>query len=137
MSTNRSGRRAAATGAALALEGELGIFRAAELLPAIVAALDGPSPVVFDLSRVTEIDTAGLQLLVFARREARARGRTLELVAPSEAVADLFGMVGLAPASGAPAAGPEPARRARRNRRAGKADATRAQAAEHREGAAS
>ena len=43
-----------------------------------------------DLSHVAEIDTAGLQLLWLLRREARAAGRALNIVAVSPAVADLL-----------------------------------------------
>ena len=46
--------------------------------------------VTLDLSRVGEIDTAGLQLLWLLRREAHASGRRLNIVAVSPAVADLL-----------------------------------------------
>ena len=46
--------------------------------------------VTLDLSRVGEIDTAGLQLLWLLRREAHASGRQLNIVAVSPAVADLL-----------------------------------------------
>jgi anti-sigma B factor antagonist len=87
-----SKRKKTNTGAPLRIEGELTIVRAAELKAAL---LDGPPPTAIDLSGVTEIDSAGLQLLLLARREAQARQGTLALRAPSPAVAELFGLLGL------------------------------------------
>jgi len=53
----------------LHIEGEFTIFRAMELKPVILAA---PPPLEIDLSGVTEMDTAGLQLLILAKRAAVA-----------------------------------------------------------------
>jgi anti-anti-sigma regulatory factor len=71
----------------LRIEGELTIFRAAELKPVLLAQ---PAPSAIDLSGVTEIDTAGLQLLMVAKQVALAEGRTLQLVATSPAVDELL-----------------------------------------------
>jgi anti-anti-sigma regulatory factor len=67
----------------LCIEGELTILRAAELKGVL---LDDPPPTEVDLSGVTEIDTAGIQLLMLAQREARSGGRSLHLLSPSVAV---------------------------------------------------
>ncbi len=71
------------------VEGDLTIYRAAELKPALAAALEGVGPFAIDLARVTEIDGAGLQLVVAARREAARRGRPVTLAGASPAVAEL------------------------------------------------
>lgn len=75
------------TPATLHIEGELTIFRAAELLQALTG---NPPPQEIDLSGVTEIDTAGLQLLMLAKKQALAAQRELRLVAHSAAVTDVF-----------------------------------------------
>lgn len=79
------------------IEGEMTIYHASSLKERLVGALGGgtdPSPRL-DLSRVTEIDTAGLQLILMARRLARARGRSLAVVEASPPVADLLRLCGL------------------------------------------
>jgi anti-sigma B factor antagonist len=48
-----------------------------------------------DLSGVTELDTAGLQLLLLLRRELAAEGRTLVLARPSDAVSGALALGGL------------------------------------------
>lgn len=48
-----------------------------------------------DLSAVTEMDTAGIQLLLLARREATQRQMTLRLLSPSPAVNDVVGLLQL------------------------------------------
>lgn len=80
---------AAAAGADLPvvrLDGELTIYRAAELKDVLVEALGCHPRLAIDLSGVAEIDTAGVQLLLLATRQARADERELSLVAPSPAV---------------------------------------------------
>jgi len=49
---------------------------------------------VLDLSAVTEFDSAGLQLLLMARREAARLGRQLVVSAASHAVRDVFALLG-------------------------------------------
>ncbi len=71
----------------LTLEGELTIFRAAELKPVL---LGNPQPLVIDLSGVTEIDTAGVQLLIQAKKMALQSQARLNLVACSPAVLDVL-----------------------------------------------
>ena len=73
--------------ALLTLEGELTIFRAAQLKPLL---LEDPRPLVIDLSGVTEIDTAGVQLLMQAKKMALQSQATLSLVACSSAVLDVL-----------------------------------------------
>ncbi len=80
----------------LPLDGELNIYRAAELRQVLLAALsDSPAGLELDLSGVSEIDSAGVQLLLAVRRDLHARGLPLRLSAPSAAVRELFELFAL------------------------------------------
>src|SRR5690242_5397864 len=79
----------------LRIEGEMTIYSAAALAERITAAIaGGGGKPRLDLSQVTEIDTAGLQLLLMARKLARSRGG-LTLLAASERVQALLRLCGL------------------------------------------
>lgn len=78
----------------LRLEPELTIYKAAALRQMLAEAL-GTGPLVLDLADVSEIDGAGLQLLMAARRDADARRISLTLRAHSAAVRDTFILCGL------------------------------------------
>jgi anti-anti-sigma factor len=80
----------------LFIEGELTLRRACELKQSLLARLARAQVLEVDLADVTEIDSAGLQLLLMARREARASGREVRLVSPSPAVLSMFEVLGLA-----------------------------------------
>lgn len=84
---------------ALHITGELTIFRAEELMPALLA---DPAPRVIDLSGVTDLDTAGLQLLMLAKKTALAAQRDLRLVGHSQAVIDVFELLNVAAYFGDP-----------------------------------
>ena len=77
----------------LAIEGELTIFRAAELKPVL---LDNPALTEIDLSGVTEFDSAGVQLLMLAKKTAMAEGRQLRLLAHSPPVIEVFELLNVA-----------------------------------------
>lgn len=80
----------------LRLEGELTIYSVAEARDLLSAALD-PGPVLqLNLSAVEELDTAGVQLLVWLKQEARRRGRTLVLTGHSPAVVEVFDLLQVA-----------------------------------------
>ncbi|HEX8785789.1 MAG TPA: STAS domain-containing protein [Telluria sp.] len=81
--------------ACLAVEGEMTIYRAAELKPALLNAVRTHGAPVLDLSAVTEFDSAGLQLLMMARREAATLGKRLDVSAASLAVRDVFALLGM------------------------------------------
>ncbi|MEV4510072.1 STAS domain-containing protein [Dactylosporangium sp. NPDC049525] len=75
----------------LELDGELTIAVAAEQQARLRAFLQQAAGAFeIDLSGVTELDTAGLQLLLAARREAAQRGAALTFLSPSRAVHDVF-----------------------------------------------
>jgi anti-anti-sigma factor len=77
----------------LRIEGELTIFRAMDLKPAL---LSNPSLTEVDLSGVSELDTAGVQLLMMAKKTATAEKRKFRLVGHSAAVIDVFDLLNLA-----------------------------------------
>ncbi|MBU4214838.1 MAG: STAS domain-containing protein [Actinobacteria bacterium] len=86
------------------MEGELDIQVAAERKSALMALVDslpvptadGPVPdLTLNLRQVTELDTAGLQLLLLGSREAARRGARLLLVDPSPAVTGALALVHL------------------------------------------
>jgi anti-anti-sigma factor len=81
--------------ACLAVEGEMTICRAAELKPALLDAVRAHDAPALDLAGVTEFDSAGVQLLLMARREAARLGKPLALLGASPAVRDTFALLGL------------------------------------------
>ncbi len=87
--------------AILHLTGELTIYVAAERKPEILAVL-ADSENEINLSGVTEIDGAGLQLLILAKREAMTAGKVLRLTEHSSAVQEVLDLTGLASEFGDP-----------------------------------
>ncbi len=81
----------------IVLTGGLNIYSAAGIKAQLLQAVAAASQVELDLLKVEELDTAGLQVLVLAKREAARCGHELRLVAHSDEVRealDLCGMVG-------------------------------------------
>jgi anti-anti-sigma regulatory factor len=64
-----------------------------ELKPIMLA---DPLPEEIDLSGVTEVDTAGVQLLMLAKRAAVEQQRELRLVGHSPAVMEVFELMNVA-----------------------------------------
>lgn len=83
----------------LRIEGELTIFRAMELKPVLLAT---PPVDEIDLSGVTDLDTAGVQLLMLAKKTALAAQRDVKLVAHSPAVLEVFELLNVAAYFGDP-----------------------------------
>lgn len=87
----------------LALEGELTIYRAAELHRQLQVSLSAPQTHLdLDLSAVTDLDSAGVQLLMAAKRTAEATSGSLALSRHSQAVVGVFEMMNLAAFFGDP-----------------------------------
>ena len=82
-------------GALLRLEGEMNIYKAAELKQTLLAAIIPGQTLEADLSGVTDMDTAGLQLLMLAKKVAQNGGGDLELTRHSPAVVDVFELLNL------------------------------------------
>jgi anti-anti-sigma factor len=64
------------------LDGEITIQRAAEFKDLIWSHLQKNKIISFDASKITEIDTAGLQILCSAHRTAQTRGGDAHLLLP-------------------------------------------------------
>ncbi|MCQ8182958.1 STAS domain-containing protein [Methylomonas sp. SURF-1] len=84
----------------LTIEDELTIFTAAEQKNNLLSFLNSGDDLEINLSQVTEMDTAGLQLLVLAKREAARTGKTLRFVMHSKAVLDILELANLTTAFG-------------------------------------
>jgi len=74
----------------IAVEGEMTIFVAQELKLELQAPLSNASEIEMDLSQVTEIDAAGLQLMLAAKIESIARGIKLRFINHSATVQELL-----------------------------------------------
>lgn len=79
----------------LSIEGDMTIYRAASLGEDIAKALDSGGDVEIDLSRVSEIDGAGLQLMLAAKRESKERGIALSFVGHSPVVREVLDLCNL------------------------------------------
>lgn len=89
----------------VSVEGDLTIRRASELKSALLARLEQEQqsgPVEIDLSQVSSLDCAGLQLLLLARRTADANGIELHFVGHSPAAIEVCDLLGLSAALDAP-----------------------------------
>ena len=95
----KSGQKPTRNPSVLRIEGELTIFRAHELKTAL---LTEPMPQEIDLSGVSELDSAGVQLLILAKKTALAQQRELHLTAHSAAVIEVFELLNLASYFGDP-----------------------------------
>ncbi|MEW5770069.1 MAG: STAS domain-containing protein [Pseudomonadota bacterium] len=82
--------------------GEMTIYNALETKARLLAALEGCAELELDLSQVTEIDTAGFQLLLLAKKTACKDGKALRLVAHSAAVRDVLDLYDMATFFGDP-----------------------------------
>ena len=80
----------------LRLEGELTIYTAGEMKERLLDALAGTDALELNLGEVTEIDTAGAQLLILTKREAALAGKRLTLSEHSPAVMELIETFNLA-----------------------------------------
>ncbi len=86
------------TDRALRIEGELTIYRAAELRDVLKDALAAVPPhgaLALDLADVSEMDSAGAQLLIAAQKSAQASGRALRVASTSAAVDDVLAILRL------------------------------------------
>ena len=79
----------------LAVEGELTIITATEDKERLLGALQNSSGLRVDLAAVEEIDTAGLQVLLLARREADRQNVPFELGPARDSVAAVLALAGL------------------------------------------
>ncbi len=74
----------------IAVTGEFSIFTAAAVREQLLAALDDAAAVEVDLAQVPVRHSAGVQLMLAAKREAAMREKTLRFIAHSAAVLDIL-----------------------------------------------
>lgn len=86
----------------MALAGEMNIYHANEIKQAIANAMEKCAELEINLARVTEMDTAGIQLLILAKREMAGRRKTLRLSEHSPAVLEVMELYDLAAVFGDP-----------------------------------
>jgi anti-sigma B factor antagonist len=86
----------------IALEGEMTIYTAAELKARLLNALEENGGIEVDLSGVSELDSAGLQIMVLLKREAGDRGKSVRFADHSQAVLDVLELTDLGGVFGDP-----------------------------------
>lgn len=86
----------------LAIVEDMTIYNAAIHKQQLLAALAASDDLDIDLSGVAEIDTAGFQLLVLIKREARRLGKNARIVAHSQAVREVVDFFNMAAEFGDP-----------------------------------
>ena len=79
----------------LHLSGDIVLSHAEEAKNLMLDALAGCRELEVDLSQISDMDSAGLQLLIMLKRQARARQKVLRLVRHSETVIDMLETVNL------------------------------------------
>ena len=78
------------------LAGELTIYSAIKIKDKLMEALSRRKDIEIDLAKVNEIDTAGFQLLLLAKREAANQDTALHLVNHSEATLEMINLYHMA-----------------------------------------
>jgi len=81
----------------LVIEGELTVFTAHALKAQLMQALADAGPALqLELSGVSEVDGAGVQLLLATLREARQRGAALDLIAAPPQLTEALRLIDVA-----------------------------------------
>lgn len=86
----------------LAIQGEMTIYTALEQQKILSENLYNRKELQIDLSGVSEIDSAGLQLLMFLKREAAEHQIKLSLTQHSQAIIEVFELLNLSKHFGDP-----------------------------------
>jgi len=79
----------------IVIDGEMTIYAALEQSNALMAHLKAGVEVQIDLSQVSEIDSAGTQLLMNLKKESTRLKSELRLINHSEAVVEVVELLGL------------------------------------------
>jgi anti-anti-sigma factor len=74
----------------LCVDGEMTIYTATEIKLRLMEALARAERLDVDLSAVTEVDTAGVQLLILAKQEAVRLGKSLRYLKHSGSVVEIL-----------------------------------------------
>ena len=96
MSESEQGRRN------ITINEDMTIYNAATQKPMLLEALADCQELDLDLSQVSEMDTAGFQVLLLAKREALKANKTVRLTAHSKAVTELLDLYNMASYFGDP-----------------------------------
>ena len=86
----------------IGMEGEMTIYAATQIKESLLSAMAGCTELEINLGQVSEIDSAGLQLLALVKREAADSNKPLHFVAHSQAVLGMLDMCNLAGVFGDP-----------------------------------
>ena len=86
----------------LSINEDLTIYHALEHKQKLLDALAATSDLELDLSQVSEMDTAGLQLLIMLKKEALRTGKRVSIVAHSQAVRAVIDFCNMATEFGDP-----------------------------------
>lgn len=84
------------------VDGEMTIYTAADMKARLMPLLAQCQKLEIDLSQVGEMDSAGLQLLILAKRACADRNGSLHLVGHSPAVLEVLDMCNMTPFFGDP-----------------------------------
>ncbi len=87
---------------AISLTGELTIQNAEAVKAGLLDALGRGKAMTLDLANISELDSAGVQLLYYAKKMAEAEQLSLQLLNHSPAVVEVFELYHLAPVFGDP-----------------------------------
>ncbi len=79
----------------LAIEGDLTIYTAAERKPELLAFIKSGKEFEINLAGITDLDTAGLQLLILLKREASQHGKKLSFAMHSKIVLEVLELTNL------------------------------------------
>lgn len=86
----------------LKIDGDMTIYTAAALKDELMKHIVKPCEREIDLSEISEMDSAGMQLLILAKREALRSNTVLRLVNHSRAVLDVMDICNMAAYFGDP-----------------------------------
>ncbi|MDR2838100.1 MAG: STAS domain-containing protein [Azonexus sp.] len=86
----------------LTVVNDLTIYHALEQKQVLLDALATTDDLELNLAQVTEMDTAGLQLLVLLKKEAQKAGKRVRIVAHSQAVSAIIDFCNMAAEFGDP-----------------------------------
>ena len=86
----------------LQMEGELTIYHGQEIRDGLIEHLAANNEIELNLSGITEMDTAGFQLLLAAKREGTRRGKIVRFVSHSQATLDVIDLYSMAAQFGDP-----------------------------------
>lgn len=86
----------------LQMEGELTIYHGQEIRDGLIDHLAANDEIEVDLGGVSEMDTAGFQLLLAAKREGTRLGKVVRFVSHSQAALELIDLYNMAAQFGDP-----------------------------------